>query len=430
MSAPRIDLAHRLLFGAACALYLGQTTAYPIDGFPETGIGRLEGYRLAQLGEIRGNRLPPGAQLGSAAIELRLLDRPQFDLPAPDTGLTREIVRLLGDDAKDYSISVLDLSSPDHPRYAEYQGDKRRNPGSVGKLMVGLALFQTLADLYPNDIEARKRILHDSLVTVDSFIHKEHHQVPVWLPNEKRLPRRTLKDGDTANLWSFLDWMFSASSNGAATMVIKQIMLLRHFGTEYPVDPDRAEAFFRDTGRKALGELLVDALTSPVTRNGLDVDRLRQGSFFSHNAKRQVPGTNSVATTRELIRYLVKLEKGQLVDAWSSLEIKRLMYMTQRRIRYASSPALNDAAVYFKSGSLYRCKPEEGFVCRKYEGNVENLMNSVAIVESPAGKPRVHYMVAITSNVKKKNSAVDHQTLATRLHALLQGSPSPSAARE
>ncbi len=71
--------------------------------------------------------------------------------------------------------------------------------------------------------------------------------------------------------------------------------------------------------------------------------------------------------------------------AWRS---KRLIYMTQRRIRYASSPALNDAAVYFKSGSLYRCKPEEGFVCRKYEGNVENLMNSVAIVESPAGEPR------------------------------------------
>ena len=116
----------------------------------------------------------------------------------------------------------------------------------------------------------------------------------------------------------------------------------------------------------------------------------------------------------------MKLEQGKLVDHWSSLELKRLLYMTQRRIRYASSPALNDAAVFFKSGSLYRCRPEEGFVCRKYQGNVENLMNSVAIVESPAGEPRLFYMVAITSDVKKKNSAAEHQALASRLHALLK----------
>jgi len=95
------------------------------------------------------------------------------------------------------------------------------------------------------------------------------------------------------------------------------------------------------------------------------------------------------------------------------------MYITQRRIRYASSPALNDAALYFKSGSLYRCQAEEGYVCKKYMGNRDNLMNSVAIVESPAGEPRMYYMVALTSNVLKKNSAVEHQTFATRLHRLL-----------
>lgn len=423
----RID---SLMLGALLALSPGMIWAYPLDAYPETGIARLEGYRLAQEGKVRGNRVPPGAQLGSNAIQLRLLEQPDFKIPAPDKDLTRKITKLLGAEARYYSISVLDLSDPKAPLYAEHNGRKPRNPGSVGKLVVGLAIFQTLADLYPDDIEARKRILHDSMVTVDDFIHKEHHKVPFWLPEENRIPRRRLKEGDSANLWTFLDWMFSASSNGAATMVIKQLMLLRQFGNGYPVESARAEAFFRDTKRKDLGELLVDSLTSPVTRNGLDVDRLRQGSFFSRHAKRRVPGTNSIATTRELIRYLVKLEQGQLVDAWSSLEIKRLMYMTQRRIRYASSPALNEAAVYFKSGSLYRCKPEEGFVCRKYEGNVQNLMNSLAIVESPAGDPRMFYVVAITSDVKKKNSAVDHQSLATRLHALLKGRRSSSAVRE
>ena len=412
-----------LVAGAA-----GNLHAYPLDGDAETGITRLEGFRLAQEGKVPKNKLPPGALLKSEQIQLRLTDRPDLELPAIDPALTRKIVALLGAEADDYSVSVLDLSDPSQPRYAEHNGTQRRNPGSVGKLMVGLALFQTLADLYPDDIDARKRVLRDSQVTVDKFIHKEHHQVPFWLPAENRIPRRRLIEGDTANLWTFLDWAYSASSNGAATMTIKQLMLLRQFGLAYPVPQEQVDAFFRDTKAADLGALLVSSLTEPVTRNGLDVDNLRQGSFFSRTAKRHVPGTNSLATTRELIRFLIKLEQGRLVDAWSSLEMKKLMYMTQTRIRFAASPALREAAVYFKSGSLYRCKPEEGFVCRKYEGNVENLMNSVAIVEAPAGEPRQFYMVAITSNVLKKNSATEHQTLATRLHALLQPAPSAPAA--
>lgn len=120
------------------------------------------------------------------------------------------------------------------------------------------------------------------------------------------------------------------------------------------------------------------------------------------------------------MQYLLRLEQGRLVDVFSSREIKRLIYMTERRIRYASSPALNDAAVYFKSGSLYRCKPEPDFVCRKYQGNVDNLLNSVAIVESPAGERRLYYLVVVMSNVLRKNSAVVHQTLATRIHRLLE----------
>jgi hypothetical protein len=97
-----------------------------------------------------------------------------------------------------------------------------------------------------------------------------------------------------------------------------------------------------------------------------------------------------------------------------------MLYMTERRIRYASSPALADSAVYFKSGSLYSCKKEEGFKCRKYHGNVKNYMNSLAIIESPAGEKRLHYIVTLISNVLRKNSAVDHQTLATRIHRIIE----------
>jgi len=417
-----------LLAGAVLATCAWQAWAYPIDGYAETGIARLEGFRLAKEGKIAGNRLQPGAQLNTDQIRLRLQSQADFQLPATDPSLTRKIVALLGAEAKNYSVSVLDLSDPEHPVYAEHNALTRRNPGSVGKLMVALAVFQALADIYPDDIEARKRVLRNTQVTADAFIRTDHHVVPFWMPELNRMPRRSLRVGDTGNLWTYLDWALSASSNAAASTVIKQLMLLRHFGAAYPVSAEEEETFWRETGRKELGELLLDSLLTPVTRNGLDVDNLRQGSFFTAEGKRRVPGTNSICTTRELMHYLVLLEQGRLVDAWSSLQIKRLIYITQRRIRYASSPALNDAALYFKSGSLYRCQAEEGYVCRKYQGNKDNLMNSVAIVESPAGDPRMFYMVALTSNVLKKNSAVEHQTFATRLHRLLKDWRSASAA--
>jgi hypothetical protein len=113
------------------------------------------------------------------------------------------------------------------------------------------------------------------------------------------------------------------------------------------------------------------------------------------------------------------MEQGKLVDEFSSLEIKRLLYVTERRIRYGSSGVLRDSAVYFKSGSLYSCVPEEGFVCRKYHGNKRNYMNSLAIIESPAGQDRLYYMVSVLSNVLRKNSAQDHRDLARAIQGML-----------
>ena len=103
------------------------------------------------------------------------------------------------------------------------------------------------------------------------------------------------------------------------------------------------------------------------------------------------------------------------MDAWSSLEMKRLMYFSRPRYRYASSPALDNAAVFFKSGSLFECTPEPGVKCLQYRGTKVNLMHSVAIVES--GPKR--YLVALMSNVLHLNSAVEHQTIATLIERLI-----------
>jgi len=393
--------------------------AYPLDGTAQTGIARLEGYLLAQRGDVPGPRQPPGALLPTEAVDLRLMAGRDLVLPEPDAEFSKAVKRLLGNHADRYGVAVLDLSDPRRPRYAEHRGETRFNPGSVGKLLVAVALFQELADLYPDDIPARLRVLRETQVVADDYIKADEHNVPLWDPTRRRLIHRPLVVGDRASLYTYLDWMLSASSNAATSMVMKHILLLAHFGRDYPVGEDRAAAFFRDTPRAELTELLAQALQTPLGRNGLPMDRLRQGSFFTHEGKRRIPGTTSYATPRQLLRLLLLLEEGRLVDPFSSREIKRLLYLTQKRIRYASAPALAAAAVYFKSGSLYRCTPEPDFTCGKYRGNVVNFMSSIAIVEAPAGSRDLFYLVAVMSNVLRDNQAVAHQTLATRLHRLI-----------
>lgn len=394
--------------------------AWPLDGFEVTGIGRLQDTRPLTEGGAAASALPGGALLTTEQVDIRLTDHPDLTLPPVDEDLTRRILNFLGQDADRYSISVLDLSDPGAPRYAEYRAGERINPGSVGKLVVALAIFQLLADLYPDDTAARQRLLHETVVTADDFILYDSHPVRIRDPASGRLVSRRLRIGDRGNLWEFLDWMLSASSNAAASMVIKQGMLLKRFGRAYPVSREVQDRFFQATPKQQLSNILAEVLQTPVTRNGLDLTRLRQGSFFTAMAKKHIPGTSSYATSRELMRYLLKLEEGRLVDEFSSRQIKRLLYLTERRIRYASAPALRNAAVYFKSGSLYQCRPEPEFTCRKYHGNVRNMMNSVAIIEAPAGERKLFYMVTLMSNVLRKNSAVEHQTLAMRIHRLME----------
>jgi hypothetical protein len=393
---------------------------YPLDGYPYTGILRLEGFRLAQEGKVRGIRLYAGALLPNDQVGLRLLDSPDFRVSEPDPEFTTQIISLLGDEADRYGVAVLDMSNPEKPLYTEHRGDARANPGSVGKIIVGLGVFQALADIYPDDVQARLEVLRNSMVTADEFIQSDHHKVPFWTADSKKIWYRPIQVGDQASLWTYLDWMFSASSNAAASMVMRELVLMVKFGKAYPTTAEVAHAFLAETPKQELAALFSRALQDPVTRNGLDIKQLRQGSFFTRQGKRRIPGTTSYASPRELLRFLIRLEQGKLVDRFSSRELKRLIYMTQGRIRYASSPALGNAAVYFKSGSLYKCKAEPDFKCRKYHGNVVNMLNSVAIVESPAAERKLFYMVAVMSNVLRINSAVVHQTLATRLHRLIE----------
>jgi len=286
---------------------------------------------------------------------------------------------------------------------------------------VATALFQALADTYPNDIARRTEVLRTAHITADSFAHSDHHTIRLFDPATNTLVRRTVRDGDLGSLWEWLDWTLSVSSNSAASMVMRDAMLLRQFGTGYPRPDDEIHRFFHDTPRADVTDLFARTFVEPLTRNGFDTAMLRQASFFTEEGNKLVTGVgDSYGTARELAKMMLRLEQGRIVDPWSSLQIKRLLYQTERRIRYASSPALAEAAVYFKSGSLWGCQKQPGSDCGPYRGDVRNYMNSVVIVESPAVSPRLHYVVTLISNVLRENSATAHQELGTRIQKLME----------
>lgn len=384
--------------------------AYPIDGYDYTHIRRLAGTGIDSL--LPGARLPLSviAPSGHGVAEL----------PTSDAGLAAGIRSALGETAPLYSVALLDLTDPDQPRYAVHNESMIANVGSVGKFMVLFALFEQLARLYPDDITARERVLRETMVTADDWIISDSHTVPIADPDAGRIVKRRLRIGDTGNLWEYLDWMMSASSNAAASMVSQQVLLLERFGHDYPAAPEVMRSFLDHASPAQLGEFWLPAIQRPLIETGFSLERIRQGAPFTATAQRRVAGTSSYANARDLIRLLNMIESETFVDAWSSREAKRLLYITQRRIRYASHPVLNDSAVYFKSGSFFSCQPEPGFVCRQYRGNKVNRLASIAIIESPAENPKLRYMVAVMSNVLRVNSAVAHQTLALRIHRLVE----------
>jgi len=393
---------------------------YPLYGSEERGMLRLEQARLAHEGSIPGRQKVTGELLPLEAVDLRLTGSGQLDLPAPDPGFTARIRSLQDAVAGGIGIAVLDLSDPDTPRYAGYQDTALFHPGSIGKLVIAAAFFQALADAWPDNLEQRLAILRNTRVVANELVNGDDHLVRLWAPESRTLTRRPLQTGDSATLWNWLDWMLSASSNAAASICLQQTLLLAHFGRRYPVTEAESLRFFAATPKQELSRLLQRSLQGTLKRSGIDTTQFSQGSFFTQAGKTLVPGTNSHANSRELLRFLLRLEQGRIVDEFSSRELKRLLYVTEQRSRYAASPALYDAAVYYKSGSLYACTAERTGSCPQFRGDRINIMNSVAIVESPADEPRYYYLVSLHTNWLRKDAARLHWSLAGRLHELIK----------
>ncbi len=395
-------------------------TAYPIDGFLISGIRRLVYLQLVLEGKIKATPPIPGAQKSVADIRLHLTDQVRDTLlPVSDPAFQKEIDRLFPNLNESYSIAVLDITPGRPQRYAHRKGDRGFQPGSVGKLAVVTAFMTEIQKIYPNSFAERQELMRNKEIRAGKWALYDEHTVPFFNPTTQKYFKRTVQEGDIFTLYEWVDHMLSVSNNGAASVVWREAILMRVFGEKYPcLDDSEAEAYFAATPKSELSDLAVQVVNEPLRKLHISEDEWRLGLLFTRGASNIIPGKGgSIGTPNGLMKFLIALEEGAIVDSLSSLEIKRLMYMTDRRIRYAASTALKEAAVYFKSGSLYKCDPSLETGCGKYMGNVFNYMNSVAIVEHPDSTT---YLVTLMSNVLRRNSANDHFALASSIDRIVR----------
>ncbi|WP_047545835.1 serine hydrolase [Psychroserpens sp. Hel_I_66] len=405
-----------LLVGAV--LSFGLTSFYPIDGYKTTGIKRLYQLQKFQEDSVPYNRIPFGAYKKLDEIELNLKSRTDSidELLVEDKDFAKDMERLFP--GSGYSASIMDMSNPDKLRYAAFRENTGYQPGSVGKLAVLLAVMDQMAKVCPDSWEQRTMYMQDIKVTSRYWGLGDHHTIPIYDIEKDKLVKRQVIATDEFSIYEWLDHMVSVSNNGAASIMYREAMLMAAFESDYVnLTAEKAEQYFKDTPRDSLTNLAHAVVNEPLRRLGITEDDWRLGGMFTRSADKYVGRKGgSTGTPKGLMKFLVQLEQGKVVDEKSSLEMKRLMYATDRRIRYARSSRLDSAAVYFKSGSYYKCDRTKNPNCKDYAGNVFNYMNSVIIVEHPNG---VKYITCLMTNVLNKNSAGAHMYLASMIDDII-----------
>lgn len=392
---------------------------YPIDGYRYTGIDRLAyQYKVYQDSNLV-SKLKDGSFLMMDEIKLNLKGV-DLEWPEVDEEMQRQVDGIFRYLEPEYSLSIMDVTDPQNIKYAGRKETVGYQPGSVGKIAAAIALFTELERLYGNDWEAIRALLYTKQVRGDEFVISDHHTVPFYDMKKDKYYNRVVEKSDVFSLYEWLDHMFSKSSNAAASVIMREVLLIHCLDVYYEcATMNEMQEFFVKTDRGDLRDLSEELINCPITKLGIDSDEWKLGGFFTHGAEKYVPRKGgSIGSTKGLMKFMYAMERGKIVNERSSLELKRMMYMTDRRIRYAGSREIAGDAVYFKSGSLYSFKDEPGFVKKKYAGNRYNYMNSIAIVEKQDSTNR-KYMVALMSNVLRKNSVGEHYGLATQMDRLI-----------
>ena len=417
MATKRISIVIVLILGLQSTVF-----SYPIDGYLFSGIRRVLRLQLILNGELKDTPPIKGAQKSIEDIKLNLLQTPKGDsltsLPEPDPDLQKALSSVFPNLHESYSIALMDITPGRPIRYASRQESRGFQPGSVGKLAVITGLFCELETIFPDSFEQRIELIKNKMVRGGGWAVYDEHTVPFYDPETKKFFKRQVNQNDVFSIFEWADHALSVSNNGAASVVWREAILMRVFEEKYlTLTEEEAEDYFKKTPKSELADIAVAVVNEPLRALGIDEEEWRLGLMFTRGASNYIPGKGgSIGSPKGLMKWMVAMERGEIVDSLSSLEIKRLMYMTDRRIRYASNAKLAEAAVYFKSGSLYKCDRETMPECGKYMGNVTNYMNSVAIIEHPSGTT---YMVALMSNVLRKNSNIDHNVLAGNIDRLI-----------
>ena len=392
---------------------------YPIDGYKRSKITRLlDIQNTIDKGE-KYTRIPAGGFAKMEDIKLNLSEIkniPIDSLLKQDKEFSRKIARITPGGA--YSLAIMDITDPKNIKYAAHRENVGYQPGSVGKIMVLNSVFNEMAKIYPDDFDARIALLCNKRVSSGVWGVGDHHTIPIYDPVKDKLTKRQVIASDEFTLFEWLDHMVSVSNNGAASVMYREAMLMSAFGKDYArLTEEEALTYFKDTNRDSLTLYSNRVLNDPLRDLNITEDDWRLGGPFTNGPGRffnRMGG--SIGTPEGLMKYLVQLEQGTVIDEASSLEMKRLLYITDRRIRYAQSTRLDSARVYFKSGSFYSCDKTKSTPCGDYAGNKFNYMNSVITVEHPSGK---NYIVCLMTNVLSKNSAGAHMYLATAIDDII-----------
>lgn len=464
--------------GIGLALMLASDArAYPTDPSAQefTKIRRLKWQQDINEGNRRGRRIPEGAQWPMERIGLRMLDNASFDITAEsakDAQLQAGLEALLRKYRfRRYYVALLDITDPAQPRYAGVRESHGQTPGSTAKVLLGAGMMRALKQRFPKP-EDRAAFLRQTVVAADDWAMPNHHEVPVIaapigeMPGDPKVYRsriRSVKSGDKFTLWEWMDHALSPSSNASASMMWREATLLNLLGAEYPpVKLDRE--FWGTWDKETLTAAAFETVEKPLEEAGLNPEDFHIRMFFTRGAGKYIKSERSQASPLGMLRWMLRVEQGRMVDSWSSLELKKLLYLTRRRIRYIKTPSLDTSATFFKTGSLYRCKEEEGFACYAYVGNVLNVLNAFATIETPAvvpappvpeepavatageaevppvrstagaekaskkasdkesesvASPALTYMVAVMSNELRRNAATDHGRLSAGIHQLI-----------
>ncbi len=133
-----------------------------------------------------------------------------------------------------------------------------------------------------------------------------------------------------------------------------------------------------------------------------------------------MPGAgDSYGTARELMRYLLRLEQGRLVDVFSSREIKRLIYLTEVASATPSSPALAAVGRVLQVRLAVPVRERSRLQLQAVRGQRQELHEFDGDRRVTGRRTQAVLHRTLVTNILRKNSAGEHQALAIRLQQLI-----------